>query len=62
VIFSSNIIKTPKSSRDSIEKQEKKEKKERKGKREKKLQESPQIKEEVNISREEKHFNFKNPL
>jgi hypothetical protein len=33
-------------------------KKEEKGKR-KKLQESPQIKGEVNILRGEKHFNFK---
>jgi hypothetical protein len=36
VIFSSNIIKTPKSSRDSIEKQEKKEKKKEKEKEKKK--------------------------
>jgi hypothetical protein len=62
VIFSSNIIKTPKSSRDGAEKKEKKEKKKEKGKREKKLQESPQIKGEVNILRGQKHFNFKNPF
>jgi hypothetical protein len=47
MIFSSNIIKTPKSSRDGAKK---------------KLQESPQIKGEVNILREEKHFNFKIPF
>jgi hypothetical protein len=33
-----------------------------KKKKEKKLQESPQIKREVNILRGEKHFNFKNPF
>jgi hypothetical protein len=48
VIFSSNINKTPESSRDG--EYQKKEK----------LQESLQIKGEVNISRGEKHFNFKN--
>jgi hypothetical protein len=53
VIFSSNIIKTPKSSRDGAEK------KGRKRKKKKTLQESPQIKGEVNILRGEKHFNFK---
>jgi hypothetical protein len=47
VIFSSNIIKTPKSSRDGEWKK-------------RKLQESLQIKGEVNILREEKHFNLKN--
>jgi hypothetical protein len=41
VVFSSNIIKTPKSSRDRAEKREKKKKK--KDKKEK-LQKSPQIK------------------
>jgi hypothetical protein len=41
--------------RRSIEKKKNKEK-------EIKLQESPQIKGEVNILREEKHFNFKNPF
>jgi hypothetical protein len=52
VIFSSNIIKTPESLRDGayIKKENEKEK----------LQESLQIKWEVNISRGEKHFNFKN--
>jgi hypothetical protein len=34
----------------------------RKKKKEKKLQESPQIKGEVNILRGEKHFNFKDPF
>jgi hypothetical protein len=38
----------------------KKEKQEEKGK--KRLQESPQIKGEVNILRGEKHFNFKDPF
>jgi hypothetical protein len=47
VIFSSNIIKTPKSSRDGALKK-------------RKLQESLQIKGEVNILRGEKYFNFKN--
>jgi hypothetical protein len=54
VIFSSNIIKTPKSSRDRAYKKREK-KKER-------LQESLQIKWEVNISRGEKNFNIKNPF
>jgi hypothetical protein len=56
VIFSSNIIKIPKSSRDGAEK---KRRKRRKRKKKKTLQESPQIKGEVNILRGEKHFNFK---
>jgi hypothetical protein len=54
VIFSSNIIKTPESSRDEAYKKREKEKE--------KLQESLQIKGEVNILRGEKHFNFKNPF
>jgi hypothetical protein len=41
-------------------KHKKKEEKERKRKKE--LQESPQIKGEVNILRGEKHFNFKDPF
>jgi hypothetical protein len=53
VIFSSNIIKTPQSSRDGAYK---------KIRKKEKLQESLQIKGEVNISRGEKHFNFKNPF
>jgi hypothetical protein len=55
VIFSSNIIKTPKPSRDRahIKKREKVKEK---------LQESIQIKGEVNILRGEKHFNFKIPF
>jgi hypothetical protein len=52
VIFFSNIIKTPESSRDGAYKKEK----------EKKPQESLQIKGEVNILRVEKYFNFKNPF
>jgi hypothetical protein len=47
VIFSSNIIKTPKSSRDGAYKKKEKEKE--------KLQESPQIKGGVNILRGEKN-------
>jgi hypothetical protein len=47
VIFSSNIIKTPESSRDGSNIKKKRRKKE-------KLQESLQIKGEVNISRGEK--------
>jgi hypothetical protein len=59
MIFSSNIIKTPKSSGETEHrKKEKKKKKEK----EKKLQESPQIKGEVNILRGTKHFNFKDPF
>jgi hypothetical protein len=55
VIFSSDIIKTPESPRDRahIKKREKEKEK---------LQESLQIKGEVNISRGEKNFNFKNPF
>jgi hypothetical protein len=53
VIFSSNIIKTPESFRDGAHI--------KKGKKVK-LQESLQIKGEVNMLRGEKHFNFKNPF
>jgi hypothetical protein len=49
VIFYSNIIKTPKSSRDRAYRK-------REGKR------KGQVKGEVNILRGEKHFNFKNPF
>jgi hypothetical protein len=53
VIFSLNIIKTPESSRDGAHiKKRKKEK----------LQESTQIKGEVNILRGENPFNLKNPF
>jgi hypothetical protein len=52
VISSSNIIKTPESSRDRARKRKEKEK----------LQESLQIKGEVNILRGEKYFNIKNPF
>jgi hypothetical protein len=56
VIFSSNIIKTPQVlKRGSMQKKEEKEK-------EKKIQESSQIKGEVNILRGEKYFNFKDPF
>jgi hypothetical protein len=60
--FSSNIIKTPKYSRDGAEKKERKRgrKSIEKKKKERKLHESLQIKGEVNIFRGEKHFNFKN--
>jgi hypothetical protein len=54
VIFSLDIIKTPESSRDRAYKKRENEKE--------KLQESFQIKGEVNILRGEKHFNFKNPF
>jgi hypothetical protein len=50
VIFSSNIIKTPKSSRNGAKKGERK---------------APRVssnKGEVNILRGERHFNFKNPF
>jgi hypothetical protein len=50
VIFSSNIIKT------SLQEME------HRKKEEKKVQESSQIKGEVNILRGEKHFNFKDPF
>jgi hypothetical protein len=54
VIFFSDIIKTHESSRDIAYKKREKEKE--------KLQKSLQIKGEVNISRGEKHFNFKIPF
>jgi hypothetical protein len=54
VIFSSNIIKSPDSSRDGAYKKREKEKE--------KLQESLQLKGEVSILRGEKHFNLKNPF
>jgi hypothetical protein len=44
----------------SIEKKRKRGRKSTEKKKERKLQESLQIKGEVNILREEKHFNFKN--
>jgi hypothetical protein len=60
VIFFSNIIKKTPSPQ---EKEKRKKEKRKKGKkRKKKLQESPQIKGEVNILRGEKHFNFKEPF
>jgi hypothetical protein len=51
VIFFSNIIKTPKSSRDRAKK-----------KKSEKLQKTIQKKGEVNILRGERHFNIKNPF
>jgi hypothetical protein len=54
VVFSSNIIKTPVSSRDRAYKKRDKEKE--------KIHESLQRKGEVNILRGEKYFNFKNPF
>jgi hypothetical protein len=54
VIFSSNIIETPKSSRGGAEK-----------KRERKRKKAPKVssnKGKVNILRGERHFNFKNPF
>jgi hypothetical protein len=59
VIFCSNIIKTPKSSSDRAKREREREKEKRRRKKQK-LQECLQIKEEVNILRGEKHFNFKN--
>jgi hypothetical protein len=56
VIFSSNIIKTPKFSRDGAEKKWEKEKEKIK---------APKVssnKGEVNNLRGERHFNFKNPF
>jgi hypothetical protein len=52
VIFSSNIIKTPKFSRDGAKKREK----------EKRAPKVSSNKGEVNILRGERHFNFKNPF
>jgi hypothetical protein len=52
VIFYSNIIKTPESSRDKAYKKKEKEK----------LKESLQIKGDVNILTGEKYFDFKNPF
>jgi hypothetical protein len=56
VIFSSNIIKTP-SPQEMVHRKKRKKEEEIK-----KLQESPQIKGEVNILRGEKHFNIKYPF
>jgi hypothetical protein len=53
VIFSTNIIKTPKSSRDEVRK---------KRGRERKAPKVSSNKGEVNILRGERHFNFKNPF
>jgi hypothetical protein len=61
VIFSSNIIETPKSSRDGAKKKTERKRK----KRERKRKKTPRIssnKGEVNILIREKHFNFKNPF
>jgi hypothetical protein len=55
VIFSSNIIKTPKSSRDGA-------KTKRERERERKASRVSLNKGEVNILIGEKHFNFKNPF
>jgi hypothetical protein len=52
VIFSSNIIKTPKSSRDRAKKKREK----------RKAQKVSSNKGEVNILRGERHFNLKNPF
>jgi hypothetical protein len=58
VIFSSNIIETPKSSRDRGEKKER----ERKRKRKRKTPKVSSNKGEVNILRGEIRFIFKNPF
>jgi hypothetical protein len=60
VIFYSNIIETPKSSRGGAEKKEKK--RERKRKRKRKSLKVSSNKVEVNILRGEICFNFKNPF
>jgi hypothetical protein len=60
VISSSNIIKTPKSSRDGAEKKRERKRKEKENKR-KASKVSPN-KGEVNILRGERHFNFKIPF
>jgi hypothetical protein len=60
VIFSSNIIKTPESSRDGAKKEKKKEKRKKEEEKEK-LQESSN-KGEVNILKREKHLNVTNPF
>jgi hypothetical protein len=59
VIFSSSIIKTPKSSRDRAEEREREKEKE---KRKRKASKVPSNKGEVNILRGEIRFNFKNPF
>jgi hypothetical protein len=59
VIFSSNIIETPKSSRDEAEK---KRERKRKRKRKRKAPKVSSNKGEVNILRGERCFNFKNPF
>jgi hypothetical protein len=59
VISSSNIIKTPKSSREGAKK--KRERKKERG-RERKARRVSSNKAEVNILRGEKHFNFKIPF
>jgi hypothetical protein len=62
VIFLLKYHKNPQVlKKQSIEKK-KKGKRKNKRKEKKKLQESPQIKGEVNILRGEKHFNFKDPF
>jgi hypothetical protein len=55
MIFSSNIIETPKSSRDGAEK-------ERERERKRKAPKVSSNKGEVNILRGEIYFNFKNPF
>jgi hypothetical protein len=45
-----------------VERRKKEKKKKKKKEKEKKLQDSPQIKGEVNILRGEKNFNFKDPF
>jgi hypothetical protein len=59
VIFSSNIIEAPKSSRDGAERERAREKE--KERKKEKLQKSSN-KGEVNILRGERRFNFKNPF
>jgi hypothetical protein len=62
VIFSSNIIKTPKSPIDGVGKKERERKRKRKRMRKRKAPKVSSNKGKVNILRGERHFNFKNPF
>jgi hypothetical protein len=65
VIFLLKYHQNPQGAEHRTKKREnvlKKEKKKKNDEEEKKLQESSQIKEEVNILRGEKHFNFNDPF
>jgi hypothetical protein len=60
--FSPQILSKPPSPQEVERRKKEKKKKRRKRKKKKKLQDSPQIKGEVNILRGEKNFNFKDPF